>query len=171
MIKPKEYIEKEYKKDLEKFGNVMCGMTMSIFYKDEKRELWPYLDHFLICQYELNLLNQIIYSNFNIDHKKWLEDTLPFSDCNSCPSNHGGVEHPLSILWVAERELSKRGKKFKISRSLILEYDKYFLNYIKNVCKNNNFSQLNPEILIKALKEDPDCNNDQVKRFFNIRMR
>jgi hypothetical protein len=164
---PKEYLETIYKKDLERFGNSeICGMTMSIFYKKEERDKWQYLDHFLIVQYELNLLDQVIYSNFRQDHEMWKSNTLPFADCR-CASCHGGVHHPLSILWVAERELSRRGEKFFISRELILEYDKYFLEYVKTTCAKNSFLLLTSESLMTAIKNDPDCNDEKVLRYFS----
>lgn len=164
---PKEYIEKYYKEDLARFdAGVLCGATMSKFKDPGERGRWPYLDHFLICQYELNLLSQLIYSHFREDHNKWISSTLPVIDCR-CASYHGGVNHPLSILWVAERELSKPGDKFRIPKSLILNYDKYFMDYIKTICSENDFEKLSPERLVEAIKNDPDCNSERVLHYLN----
>jgi hypothetical protein len=166
-MNPDDYLKKYYLKDLKRFGeNILCGRTMSKFWNEKEREKWEYLDHFLVCQYELNLLSQIIYSNFKEDYEKWLEVSLPFVDCR-CPSAHGGVGHPLSILWVAERDLSKKGPRFYIKKSLILEYDRYFLEYVKEICKKYKFIKLTPELLIEALKNDSDCNSERVFDYFN----
>jgi hypothetical protein len=166
-MSPKEYIENYYQKDLERFDEgILCGWSISKFCKPEERKKWKYLDHFLVCQYELNLLSELVYSSFQEDHNQWLKATLPYTDCR-CASAHGGVSHPLSILWVAERDLSKNGPKFEIKKSLILEYDKYFMEYVKEICRKNKFNKLTPELLFVAVKNDPDCNNTQVRNYFN----
>ncbi len=167
-MNPQEYIEKHYKDDLERFdGGIMCGLTMSQFYKEKEIEKWPFLVHFLISQYELNLLNQLIYTYFREDHNIWITNSLPFIDCR-CHSCHGGVNHPLSILWVTERRFKEEGISLTISRSLVLEYDKFFWKYVKAKCRENDFIKLTPSGLIEVAKEDADCNNERVKKFLKI---
>lgn len=166
---PAQYFPKQFLQDQSNFkGGVMCGATLMELEKGN--EHWPYLEHFLICEYELNLLNQTIYAHFHVDHATWLSNTVSFVDCR-CASHYGGITHPIDILSFAEKHLSQYKLNERIAAALMLEYDQLFLNYVKDLCNTINFESLTPENLVAAIQQDSDNKRVKVQAYLSRKKR
>lgn len=166
-MNPLTYFPIEFLKDCEKFGNTcLCAMTLSQI--DGNISKWPYLEHFLICQYELNLIHQTIYAHFNEDYQLWLKiGIIP----NDCRCSHGGFStHPIRILQYAEQHFLEYNLKQKITKELLLEYDKLMLEYLEVLFTEGEFSTLNIESFKKALVNDVDNHQNIVKSYLESKV-
>jgi len=166
-MNPEEYFTKYYLKDFDQFGDSeksMCGATLSEM-SDELISSYHNFEHFIICEYELNLLSQTIHSHFIEDHQKWMETTAPYHDARCY---HAGG-HPITVLINTERATRKNREPIVFNRDLILGYDKYFLQYLEGIISKHNFSKLTAKAFLEALIQDPDSKTPAVVRFFEKR--
>lgn len=83
-------------------SGILCGMTMVGVLGTDRIHKFNNPQHFLCVQYELNLLNQAIYTYCRDMHYDWTQAAAPFADCR-CASAHGGVYTPESIYRYAEQ--------------------------------------------------------------------
>ena len=165
---PEAYFPDQFLADAKRFGDsCLCGMTLSQV-KDNVDE-WPYLEHFLICEYELNLLHQSIHAHFPEDYHTWTQVGVVPHDC-LC--HHGGFDdHPIRILEYAEQQFPEYKLDTKITQELLMAYDQLFLRYIKDLCDHNSFATLTPEKLMTAMKQDQDNTRAVVQRYLGKKLR
>lgn len=165
-MKPQNYFPENYLKDLSHFeslgvGDHLCGRTYSELFKNTDKLEFVNLNNFIICLYELNLINQVIFSHFKSDFSLWKEVAPKMID-NRCTY----ISHPIDILTFAEKESKNAGNPIIFTHQEILSWDLHFKKYIEKLCKENHFETLSPEKLFEAIKNDPDCNNTAVRNYF-----
>lgn len=168
MISPKEYFPDKYLQDFNCYATNsnsyngephLCGRVIDAFIRSGEYENLHDGKSFFICQYELNLLNQVIHASFPVDHAAWRALVPVFADCRCTYGTH-----PLEILKYSERR--KGDQKIVYTRDEILQWDEFFLNYMRELCDSQAFKSLTLKSLINAIKNDADCNNAYVKSFF-----
>jgi hypothetical protein len=117
--------------------------------------------HFLCVQYELNLLNQALYTHAHLAYAPWLGASAPFADCR-CSSRHGGVFTPGSLFRYAENPTGyKNLVPVPVSEQLKREFDEFFvpqyLTSLQPLQQPIKLGVLNLGELLAAILGDPDC--------------
>lgn len=130
-----------------------CNRIWNKIYKEEIDLKLTSMKFFVLCSYELNLIDQIFYNYFKNIHTTWKSNIPHFIDCRCTYSNH-----PFDILSYAKSNAKRINRKLDITTADILEVDKLFLNEISN---SENF-KINIEALKTAISNDPDCNLQQL---------
>lgn len=160
-MSPSRYFPEIYLQDKERLQCVnICGYQLHAF--NEHSEEWPYLEHFLISAYELELLNQTIHSHFHADHEKWEKVTPPSIDLGRGAGCHN-VDHPIDAV-ITGIKLNKRIKN-RITRTLMRDYDELFLEFARKTINENDFKVLSMDKLIQAITNDPDNHQARINRF------
>jgi hypothetical protein len=165
-----EYFPHHYRADLRFFSqsevprngsfSVLCGWTLVHVFLPENTEKYADPASFLCVLYELNLLNQAIYTYFPADHGRWLRSCEPFPDTRNCGWGHGGMSHdPGSILRFSENPFGiADARPLSISNEKLNEYTNYFFGEVlRSECERMTFWTLRPETLIERLMSDNDC--------------
>ncbi len=170
-MQPQDYFSANYLKDLEYFkslniGDHLCGRIYSSLFNNEDKLNFLNLKNFIICQYELNLINQVIYTHFRADFDEWKKIAPKMLD-QIC--TYGS--HPINILIFAERESKKSKNPIVFTLQEILSWDIYFKEYLEKICHENNFNNLTADGLLESVKNDPDCNSQEVKDYFEKKAR
>jgi hypothetical protein len=142
-------------------SSVLCGMTMMALLDAERIASFKSPQHFLCVQYELNLLNQALYTHAYASHGYWISASAPFADCR-CPSRHGGVFSPESLFRYAEHPTSyKNLVPLVVPDQLKREFDEFFvpkyLASLEPLQQAIEFDTLNLDELLAAILKDPDC--------------
>ena len=137
----KNYIQNDYLNDLRVFDGddipqhgsfgMLCGMTMGKLFEPQNCSRFTNPSYFLCCLYELNLINQGIYTFRRDLHFEWQESSLPFLDCRGCDSGHGGwLCRPNAILtFAADPSYVPRATPVEISNELLKDFTKYFFEH------------------------------------------
>lgn len=164
-MNPQDYFLESYLKDFEYFkelnlGNHFCGRIYSDLFSRDQLSFID-LKNFIICTYELNLINQLIYTHFQSDFDKWRQVAPKILD-EKCVY----ISHPLDIIKFAQKFSKKNNKKLIFTKEEILKWDDFIKDYIGQICRETEFSEMNPEKLFEAIKNDPDCNNEKVQNYF-----
>jgi len=166
-MEPNKYFPDRYLADLKKFSNkeikgngpkgMLCGRTMGNILDPKYRGQYKYLQEFLISLYCLNLISQGICTHFNEDFYAWCEISIPFPDCQTCASLHGGISRPDSILKFAEQPSYIPGAKpVQFDMEMVNKYLQFFfLDYFSKL--EYKFIHVTSDKLISALIADKDC--------------
>ena len=160
----KEYFQNDYQKDMETYRKYyysnqeverpsICRHHVDYILKNDKIKDYKNFKNFLICNYELNLIIQIVHAHFNdkfLDLCKILPDfihikTLRGSGCS--------IDSPAYLL-LSFTQFSKG--KMKFDKNLILQADIFFKNYLIKIF--NSYPQLGItwELLENAMLHDKD---------------
>lgn len=158
-MKAAEYFPELYLKDHALFGNgVLCSRTLSKYQDEAARSDFANFEYYCICSYELNLLSQAVHAHFNDDHEAWMRETVPYVDCRC--DHRGG--HPVSILENVIITTRKSDHPITFRKDIILSFDKLFLKYFKDVCRDNTFVSLTFDGLVSVIQSDSDCVGEKV---------
>lgn len=165
---PNKYFPDQFLKDQEGFqGGFICDMQLSQFSAVHDGDgSWPYLEHFLVCEYELNLLDEAIYTYFREDHAHWKDVSVKELKLDYC---HGPIAHPIDILARCEQEYPQLNLHNKITKDFLLTYDQFFWKYLEDTCANEKFKKLTPERLRDELAKDTDNNQSSVVNYLMSR--
>lgn len=166
---PAEYFPKSYRSDLQVFTKgaipdhgpywMLCGMTLGRLFEQGQPERYADPVAFLYVLYELNLIHQGIYKYFRGDYPRWLEVSDPFPDLRGCPSHHGGVFTPDSLIRFAkDPSYVPRAKSLDFQDEQGQEFTCFFFGtYLRNLCESAPFSRFMSSELVELLKADPHC--------------
>jgi hypothetical protein len=89
-IAPKYYFDHHYLKDFALFGgDSMCGASMSESLLPDRASRFAGIAEFVICQFELNLIHQAIFTHFGSLQPSWRRFSVPFANTQLCFSGHG----------------------------------------------------------------------------------
>ena len=150
-ITPETYFPQMFLEDQENYlegqPSFICGGM--IIRLGENSDEYNSPEHFLVCLYELNLLDQAVYTYFGEDSDLWKSISPLKVDCRN---NCHGVYHPFDIIRCTRQHL----ETVKITRDFLLRYDKFFYKYVEDKCKEHHFAELNPSELLNRLKADED---------------
>jgi hypothetical protein len=104
-IAPTDYFKRYYSADLKVFGGeMMCGASLTDSLCPPKRARFKGLAEFVVCQFELNLLSQAMYTHMRPAYWAWHAFSAPFVDPRLCYLGHGMGNHmPYSILRFAQQ--------------------------------------------------------------------
>lgn len=156
-----DYFKQHYTADLEQFGShVMCGWTLADSMRPPQSALFKSLIEFVVCQFELNLLNQAIYSHSQSSYSAWCAFSVPFADIRGCDHGHGMGSHvPDNILRFAQHPYPEIDiTPMKITWDVIGDYTRFFLiDYISLFCNSDAGAELSQELFLKAITRDVDC--------------
>lgn len=140
---------------------LLCGMTMVALLANDRINQYHSPEHFLCVQYELNLLNQSLYTYFPRIHRAWEFVSAPFADCR-CSSHHGGVSTPESIFHYAEHPTGYDNLvPVTVPDCLKSEFDQFFVpQYLPSLPQLKSFIDcrvLSPRDLLSSILSDSDC--------------
>jgi len=156
----KQYMTEHYATDFAVFGgDTMCGFTLTDALRPPKRSRFVGLPEFVICQFELNLLSQAIFTHCYPAFAEWHAYSVPFADPRSCFLGHGMGNHmPYSILRFAqEPRAAEKTAPVELDWNMLGEYTRYcFGDYLSSFCSANPV-ELTPEWLIDRMSIDQDC--------------
>jgi hypothetical protein len=160
-IAPKAYFENHYAADFALFGgDTMCGITMSENLLPEKRSKFVGIAEFIVSQFELNLLNQVIYTHFKSNHLARQNFSSPFANTLLCFAGHGMASHaPHSILrFVQDPSVRREAVPVLIAWDLLTDYTRFFLNdYFGQFLSTSSDKMLSREKFVEVLEQDFDC--------------
>lgn len=157
-IVPKLYIESAYAADFGVFGgDMLCGFTLTDVLSPPKRDMFKGLAEFVLCQFELNLLNQALHSHWQSVYAAWRKYSLPFANTLLCFHGHGLANHlPYSILRFAQEPCARPSTApLLFSWEMLGEYTSFFLGeYLVQFQARGDFSR---DTFLQALVQDADC--------------
>ncbi len=168
-MRPSEYFPYLYLKDLRVFmgerviGNgpqwMLCGWTMARIFEPQMRVKYKGIEEFVTVLYELNLINQGIHAHFNEDFGTWCVASISFPDCLACPSFHGGVSLPNSILRFTKNPSNiPQARPVNLDMKMLKDYTHYFFkDYLRKLEGTANFKCVTSVKVIEKLRNDHDC--------------
>lgn len=156
-----EYFDKNYAADFEVFGgDTMCGFSLADAMNQPKRARFAGLAEFVVCQFELNLLSQAIYTHSCAAYSAWRRFSVPFADTRLCFLGHGMANHkPPSILRFAEQPFaSPEIKPVLLDWEILREFTVFFLkDYVARFIATATPAEFSSEAFLQAIERDADC--------------
>jgi hypothetical protein len=160
-LAPSKYLERHYAADLEVFGSsAMCGFSLGDALKPPKRPRFQALPEFVVCQFELNLLNQAMHAHCPAHSWAWRSHSPAFADTHGCSMGHGmGNQLPYSILRFAQHPFNASEiEPVTISWELLGVYTAHFLGeLLEGFAASPTGKGFVPAVLLDAIKTDGDC--------------
>lgn len=160
-LPPKDYFREHYAADYAVFGsNSMCGFSLGDRLMPPKRSQFKGLSEFIICQFELNLLNQAIYTHARQAHCAWRNFSAPFADTHLCSMGHGMANHlPPSILRFAQEPFARPDTvPVTFTWEMLADYTKFFLGeYLDQFRATEGGKEFSQDALTEAIGKDLDC--------------
>jgi hypothetical protein len=160
-IPPSQYFERNYPADFEVFGgDMMCGFSLTDALSPPKRARFAGLAEFVVCQFELNLLSQAIYTHSCAAYTAWRRFSAPFADTRLCFSGHGMGSHaPYSILRFAQQPMAAPNTApVKINWEILQDYTKCFLtDYVTRFIATATPANFSSGAFLQAIERDADC--------------
>lgn len=129
MITCQEYLQGHYRADFAVFGaDSLCGANLVEILRPNLSGAFAGIAEFIVCQFELNLLNQAIYAHFREHHSAWRSFVAPFGNTLLCFSGHGlGSHAPDSILRFAQSPPPGSGARpVSFTRADVADYTHHF---------------------------------------------
>jgi hypothetical protein len=158
-LAPEEYLEGHYLADFAVFGNkMMCGWTFTDSMGPPKRGRFHGIAEFVVCQFELNLLSQAIYTHSMPAYWAWRAFSAPFADPRLCYSGHGMGSHmPYSILRFAQQPCF-RTPPTALSWDILRSYSAFFFgDYLRRFRLTDRGTRFSEESFFRAVAADQDC--------------
>lgn len=166
---PSEYFPAQYRADLSIFAEgevpdqgpfwMLCGMTLGRLFEPGRPERYFDSCAFLCVVYGLNLMHQGVYTYFPDDHQRWVSLVEPFPDLRGCPTHHGSVSTPGSLLRFADDPSYIPGAKpIFLNPERVCDFTRIlFRVYLPRLSEHAGFVGLTPSRLFEKLRADPDC--------------
>jgi hypothetical protein len=112
---------------------------------------------FVICQFELNLLNQAVYTHASASYLKWRAFTAPFANTLLCFSGHGlGTHNRNSILRFVQQQEGHGLTRVQLSWELIEAYSVFFFGeYLEQFARRA--TEFDRGAFLRSVADDPDC--------------
>ena len=139
---------------------MLCGISLAESLVPPKRSTFKGIAEFVACQFELNLLNQAIYTHIVQAHPAWRAFSAPFANTHLCFSGHGMANHlPSSILRFAQEPWVRReAAPVAMTWELLTDYTKFFLvHYLDQFRATEGGKEFSRNALIEAVSKDWDC--------------
>jgi hypothetical protein len=156
-----DYFKDHYAADFAVFGgNMMCGISLSKSLALPKRSRFKGIAEFVVCQFELNLLNQAIYTHQAKAHPDWRAFSAPFADTHLCFHGHGLGNHlPSSILRFAQEPwVRPDAAPVTLTWEMLADYTNFFLGeYLDQFRATESGKDFSRDALIEAICNDRDC--------------
>jgi hypothetical protein len=160
-LPPKDYFCEHYAADFAVFGgNMLCGFTLTDSLMPDKRSKFKGIAEFVVCQFELNLLNQSIYAYARQCYSAWRAFSVPFADTKLCSMGHGMANHlPPSILRFAQEPRARPGtESVPMTWDIVAEYTKFFLgDYLSQFRATASGRDFPLDSFLVAIGKDGDC--------------
>ena len=157
-IPAKDYFDQHYLADYEIFGSTaMCGFLLADALNAPKRTRFKGLTEFVVCQFELNLLNQAFYTH--AAGFGWRGFSASFADTHGCSMGHGMANHiPHSILRFAQQPFGGQVVPLSLTWEILEAYTKFFLDdYLSRFIQTNNPAGFSMESFLKSIAGGYDC--------------
>src|SRR5213075_107103 len=129
-LPPTDYFRDHYAADFAVFGgDMLCGISLAESLVLHKWSTFKGIAEFVACQFELNLLNQPIYTHAHPAHPAWRGFSAPFANTHLCFSGHGMANHlPSSILRFAQEPWVRReATPVAMTWEMLTDYTTFFL--------------------------------------------
>jgi hypothetical protein len=160
-ISPRDYFESHYSADFALFGgDSMCGASMSESLLPARISRFVGIAEFVVCQFELNLLHQAIYTHFAPAHSAWRAFSAPFANTQLCFHGHGMGSHlPHAILRFAQEPwIRAECVPVILTWDMLADYSRFFLHdYVERFIITGGGGTLSHESFLEALSRDHDC--------------
>jgi hypothetical protein len=159
-LAPEKYFEQHYLTDFAVFGgDMMCGFTLTDSLRPPKRARFHGIGEFVVCQFELNLLSQAIYTHSLSAYPAWRAFSAPFADPRLCFYGHGMGSHlPYSILRFAQQPCAAPDTPpVELSWDMLRSYTAFFFaDYLRRfrLADGSAFSE---QSFFRAIVPDRDC--------------
>lgn len=157
-IPANDYFGQHYLADYEVFGSTaMCGFSLGDAMRDPKRSRFKGLAEFVVCEFELNLLNQAFYTH--AAGFGWRGFSAPFADTHGCSMGHGMANHiPHSILRFAQQPFQGQAVPVLFNWKILEDYTGFFLgDYLHRFIQEKNPVGFSREAFLKSVAGDYDC--------------
>jgi len=160
-VKPAtEYFSEDYLSDFKRHGGgSLCGASLSQMMRVAMRGHFPRLAEYALCQFALNLHNQIFFTHFPQLHGSWLAYSAPFGDTRICFSGHGLASHcPDSILIYVQEPFDKAQNPVRYTKSELADFISFFFgDYLDLFLDGLGGGLCKPSDYLRAVSGDPDC--------------
>jgi hypothetical protein len=158
-IPPDQYLDQQYTADYTLFGgDMMCGIALARALTPPMRNQFIGLAEFVVCQFELNLLNQALYTHGRFLGCRRINQLAPFADTRLCSMGHGMCCHlPYAILKFAQEPFQRMCPRVNLNWDLLTDYTKFFLGDYLQRLGSAESGAVPGEAFWEALRNDYDC--------------
>lgn len=174
----KDYFQNYYQKDMEIYRKIypsnengwdegICSHATYTILKERLYEKFHNFEYFILCNYEFNLIIQVVYTHFRHNWEKFKE-ILPEFIYLEAGFNfiNGGcaITTPWGLLYQFKNRPKKLNlKSFEFSKEDRLEADLFFKEYLVDIFDKHPELRMTWEIFVQAMLEDEDIQN-QLKK-------
>lgn len=174
----KDYFQNYYEKDMKIYREIrpkpederpdgFCGHDTYYFLENKLYEKFHNFEYFILCNYEFNLIIQVVYTYFNLNWSKFKQILPDFIYLNAGFNFIMGgcdIASPFDLLWEFKERAKNFGfKSFEFSKQDRLEADLFFKEYLINIFENNPDLNMNWEMLVQAMLGDDDIQRELKK--------
>lgn len=160
IIPAADYFSQHYLADFEVFASdTMCGFSLADALNLPKRARFRGLPEFVVCQFNLNLLNQAVYTHAGAAYHAWRAFSAPFADTHKCWLGHGLGSHiPYSILRFAQQPFASAIAPVPLGWDIIRIYTSFFLHdYLTRFTSTASGAGFPRRAFVQAVVADYDC--------------
>lgn len=169
----KHYFQNYYLKDMENYRKIypksekgwdgICYHGTKTILEERLYEKFHNFEYFILCNYEFNLIIQVVYTHFRHNWEKFKE-ILPDFIYLDAGFNYINGGCALSTPWDLFYEFKIRARKlrfksFEFSKKDRLEADLFFKEYLENLFKKHPELDMNWEMFVQAMLGDEDIQN------------
>lgn len=167
----KDYFQNYYQKDMDVYRELrpsskhedsdgICGHITYDFLRRKLYEKFHNFEFFILCNYEFNLIIQVVYTYFRQNWERFKE-ILPDYIYLDAGFNFimGGcaIITPWGLLWeFKERARNKGFKSFEFSKKDRLEADLFFKEYLINIFEKHPELNMSWDKFVQAMMGDKD---------------
>jgi hypothetical protein len=169
----KDYFQNYYEKDMKIYRELrpiskeegldgICRHVTHDFLQSKLYEKFHNFEYFILCNYEFNLIIQVIYSHFYLNWKTFKE-ILP--DFIYLETGHNSLACAMTTPWSLLREFKQRPrngefKRFEFSMQDRLEADLFFKEYLINIFEDHPDLNMNWDKFVQAMLSDEDIQKE-----------
>jgi hypothetical protein len=159
-IPPKKYFDSHYASDWVTFDkDRLCRRWLPGSLKPNASRKFDGIAEFIVCQFELNLLNQAIYTFFRDSHDAWRRFSAPCIDTRVFAAQ--GLENrlPDSILRLAQSPSNYPNAIPRIlSWQMLKDYTTFFIeDYMARFMASDQRPRILRSQFMEKLTKDKDC--------------
>jgi len=160
----KSYLNDDFYSDqlkMQKAGiNCLCNRSWLDFFQKDLHSEVADLKSLVICLYELNLIDQVIYTHFNSEHKTWKEFVKELISCR-CTY----MSSPIEIFKWVQKHANDNKVELKITKNEIIVADEFFMEFLEDFINKSESSIMSKKSILDIMSSDPDCDPEQLIKY------
>jgi len=171
----KEYFLSYYQKDMEVYRGIynsthqeerlaMCSHSVHTILSEKLYEKFHNFEYFILCNYEFNLIIQVVYTHFRHNWSIFKELLPDFIYLEAGANLYWGgcsLTTPWELIYQFKVRAKELGyKSFEFSNKDRLDADLFFKEYLIELFEKNPKLDISWEIFVQAMLGDEDIQNE-----------